>query len=366
MKRVLFLTAALSTLALAACGDGDPAAENAGEQTAATEDTASAGGSVPDVFDSATLPTASGNDFLTALSGMENTQVTDTGLVLQTLEEGSGAQPGPSDLAKINFVARIAGNEEPFESSFRTGEPVVVQIDQTLPGWGEALQLMKAGGKARAALPPSLAFGAQGMPGGPVGPNQVTVYDIELLDVYDATDDASLARLADEAQGKIDTYSAEAQEKQALAQQNFSALSVANRARSALFIQEQAARENTQVTDSGLVYEIVSDEGEGERPQLGDTVKVNYRGTLPSGEVFDSSYDRGQPTEFQLGQVIQGWNEGLQFMNPGDTYRFYIPAELAYGPSGTRGGPIGPNQALVFDVELLEVTPGTAEEQSGE
>ena len=100
------------------------------------------------------------------------------------------------------------------------------------------------------------------------------------------------------------------------------------------------------------MYKVI-EKGDGEQPEATDTVTVNYEGTLVDGTVFDSSYERGEPTTFPLDQVIPGWTEGLQLMSEGATYEFYIPSELAYGPGGT--GPIGPNAALQFKVELIDV-----------
>jgi FKBP-type peptidyl-prolyl cis-trans isomerase FkpA len=102
---------------------------------------------------------------------------------------------------------------------------------------------------------------------------------------------------------------------------------------------------------------MVLRQGAGQRPRSSDKVRVNYQGSLLDGTVFDSSYERGQPTEFGLGQVIQGWTEGLSLMPVGAKYRFWIPGDLAYGPKGMPQGGIAPNSTLVFDVELLAVLP---------
>ena len=97
-------------------------------------------------------------------------------------------------------------------------------------------------------------------------------------------------------------------------------------------------------------------EGEGDPPAATDTVTVHYRGTLIDGTEFDSSYGRGEPATFPLDRVIPGWTEGLQLMRPGAKYRLFVPRELAYGERGG-GSKIGPNSALVFEVELLSVQP---------
>ncbi len=107
-------------------------------------------------------------------------------------------------------------------------------------------------------------------------------------------------------------------------------------------------------TASGLKYEVIK-EGTGASPTATDMVTVHYEGTLLDGTKFDSSYDRGQPAEFPLNRVIPGWTEGVQLMKEGATYKFLIPSDLAYGPTGTPGGPIGPNEDLIFTVELIRV-----------
>jgi FKBP-type peptidyl-prolyl cis-trans isomerase len=120
------------------------------------------------------------------------------------------------------------------------------------------------------------------------------------------------------------------------------------------FLAQNGQREVVKTTDSGLQYEILT-EGSGENPVAHNEVTVHYHGTLINGEVFDSSYQRGTPATFGLNQVIRGWTEGLQLMNKGSKFRFYIPQELAYGANPRPGGPIEPYSALIFDVELLEI-----------
>ena len=121
------------------------------------------------------------------------------------------------------------------------------------------------------------------------------------------------------------------------------------------FLAANAKKEGIQSTKSGLQYQILK-QGNGKSPKPYSVVKVNYEGRLIDGTVFDSSIARNQPAEFQVSQVIQGWVEGLQLMNEGAKYRFFIPAQLGYGQIGS-GDVIEPNSTLIFDVELLEVLP---------
>lgn len=119
------------------------------------------------------------------------------------------------------------------------------------------------------------------------------------------------------------------------------------------FLADNAKKQGVTVTASGLQYEILS-QGSGRQPKATDSVKCHYEGRLIDGTVFDSSYRRGTPATFGLNQVIAGWTEGVQLMQEGAKYRFYIPFNLAYGANGA-GDSIPPYSALIFDVELLEV-----------
>ncbi|WP_347330050.1 FKBP-type peptidyl-prolyl cis-trans isomerase [Marinimicrobium locisalis] len=129
----------------------------------------------------------------------------------------------------------------------------------------------------------------------------------------------------------------------------------ANEKEAEAFFAENAEKEGVQETESGLQYKVL-EEGEGAKPSADDTVTVHYRGRLLDGTEFDSSYDRDQPATFALNSVISGWTEGLQLMPVGSKYELYVPADLAYGPGGN--GPIPPNSALIFEVELLEIEEG--------
>lgn len=119
------------------------------------------------------------------------------------------------------------------------------------------------------------------------------------------------------------------------------------------FLAENRGNPDVQETASGLQFRVV-EAGSGRSPGPTDRVTVHYRGTLINGVEFDSSFARNQPATFALNQVIPGWTEGLQLMQEGAVFEFFIPAQLAYGDQG-RPGPIGPNSLLIFEVELIEV-----------
>lgn len=119
------------------------------------------------------------------------------------------------------------------------------------------------------------------------------------------------------------------------------------------YLKDNAARSEVTVLPSGLQYEVLR-EGTGRKPKGTDSVKCHYEGTLVDGTVFDSSRRRGEPAVFPLNGVIRGWTEGLQLMQEGAVYRFFIPYNLAYGENGA-GASIPPYAALVFEVELIEV-----------
>ena len=127
------------------------------------------------------------------------------------------------------------------------------------------------------------------------------------------------------------------------------------------FLEENKERSDVKVTESGLQYEVLQ-EGNGPVPEEGDVVRVHYHGTLIDGTVFDSSVERGEPATFGVTQVIPGWTEALLMMPVGSKWKIYLPSELAYGERGA-GGDIGPNSALIFEVELLEILSEEQQQQ---
>lgn len=123
------------------------------------------------------------------------------------------------------------------------------------------------------------------------------------------------------------------------------------------FLAENARRENVKVLESGLQYRVVR-MGDGPRPKAGDTVRVHYTGTLVDGREFDSSHRRGEPAVLPLDGVIEGWKQALPLMPVGSKWELYVPPDLAYGARGA-GATIGPNETLVFEIELLGIEKPT-------
>ena len=125
-----------------------------------------------------------------------------------------------------------------------------------------------------------------------------------------------------------------------------------NLAEGKVFLDENKKKEGVKTLPSGLQYKVLA-EGSGKTPKAADQVTVNYKGTLINGTEFDNSYKRGEPTTFQLNKVIKGWTEALQMMKEGSKWQIFIPPQLGYGERGA--GPVPPNSALIFEVELLAV-----------
>lgn len=119
------------------------------------------------------------------------------------------------------------------------------------------------------------------------------------------------------------------------------------------FLAKNKKKKGVKTTTSGLQY-LVMKKGTGKKPVETDKVTVHYKGTLLDGKEFDSSYKRGEPASFPLNGVIKGWTEGVQLMKEGAKFKFFIPPELAYGQRGA-GGDIGPNETLIFEVELIKI-----------
>ncbi len=173
----------------------------------------------------------------------------------------------------------------------------------------------------------------------------------EFADGVAAVYDGLAPRISfEEAKQVINEYFTKLQKKQ---QEEAAAMASVNEKAGKEFLESNGKRAEVKTTSTGLQYEVLT-EGNGPKPGPGDKVTVHYTGKLIDGTVFDSSVDRGEPATFGVTQVIPGWVEALQLMSVGSKWRLFIPSQLAYGPQGA-GGLIGPNQTLIFDVELIEV-----------
>src|SRR5580704_15808506 len=157
----------------------------------------------------------------------------------------------------------------------------------------------------------------------------------------------------DEARAAMVTLQAEMRKKQ---EEKMLVQGVTNKKEGEAFLAENKTKDGVVTLPSGLQYKILK-EGTGPKPTSADTVVCNYKGTLLDNTEFDSSYKRGQPATFPVGGVIKGWTEALQLMPVGSKWQLFIPSDLAYGARGGPGGGIGPNAALVFEVELISIQP---------
>jgi FKBP-type peptidyl-prolyl cis-trans isomerase FkpA len=271
------------------------------------------------------------------------------------MDVGRSLEPVKGDIDLATF-------ERAVRNAFDGGKPLLGEAETQQVGRA----LMQAVAARRGQTPPGQAPGTQAAPppkdkvgllvGADVGRSLAPVKEeIEFATFMQAlrTSLSGGPALLQEVDAKAvrDGFS---QRMQAKLQAAAAAAGSKNKTEGDAFLAGNKATKGVFTTASGLQYMVLR-QGNGARPTPGSNVRVNYRGTLLDGTVFDSSYDRGQPAEFPLGGVIAGWQEGLALMPVGAKYRFWIPGELGYGAQGTPDGPIGPNAVLVFDVELMDI-----------
>jgi FKBP-type peptidyl-prolyl cis-trans isomerase FklB len=184
--------------------------------------------------------------------------------------------------------------------------------------------------------------------------------DLLLKGIKDALTNAKPPYTEPELTAAIEAFGKELETKAAVrakeAAEADKAVAVANKQEAETFLAENKKKKDVQTTATGLQYKVIK-KGDGKSPQKSDGVRVHYHGTLIDGTVFDSSKNRGKPIEFGVTEVIKGWTEALLKMKVGDKWMLYIPSELAYGPE-RKSEEIGPNQLLIFEVELLDVIDG--------
>ena len=255
-----------------------------------------------------------------------------SGLYFIETKSGHGAKPKEGDWTKIHFEVKLMDGP-PLFSSWDNNAPMDIEIGKPFdtPGATEALSLMKVGSVVDLIVPSEIAFGEAGR-SQMVPPYATVLYKLEMISIMSAKEHkAEQDRIRREQMAKFDK----------------------NKVESERFLGENSKKDGVVVLPSGLQYKVITT-GEGPIPQASDKVKVHYHGTIIDGTVFDSSVERGTPSEFQVTGVIEGWQEALQLMPVGSKWVLYIPSDLAY-KDNARGQVIEPNMALVFEVELLEI-----------
>ncbi len=189
-----------------------------------------------------------------------------------------------------------------------------------------------------------------------IGKNIKPIKDeVDLATINKAIDDVLADRkllVNDEQMGTV--MQAFATKMQAKQKAEMEAKAKTNLEEGTKFFADNGKKPGVLTTASGLQYQVVT-MGKGVKPTPADNVRVHYTGTLLDGTKFDSSHDRNEPAQFAVGAVVPGWTEALQLMPVGSKFKLWIPGKLGYGEAGVPGAPIGPNQTLVFDVELLEI-----------
>lgn len=227
-----------------------------------------------------------------------------------------GKKPSEKATVTAHYEGRLLSGEK-FDASYDRGQPFTTTLDRVIVGWKIAIPTLSKGEKGTFYIPSALAYGERGA-GANIPPNAVLAFDIELMDFEEPMDAGQQAVKDDKV---IQSYL-------------------------------KAKGIDASKTESGIYYQITK-EGNGESPNIGSNVKTHYKGMLLDGKVFDSSYDRGQPLDFPLANVIPGWQQAIPLLSKGGKGTFYIPSGLAYGTRGA-GGVIPPNAVLVFEVELLD------------
>jgi peptidylprolyl isomerase len=235
------------------------------------------------------------------------TMKTASGLEYTIKEKGTGKKPMAGDKVVVHYTGRLT-NDTVFDSSVKRGQPFSFTLGagQVIQGWDEAFQLLQVGDKATIKFGPELGYGAQAQ--GSIPANSILIFDVELLDVIEGLRPWDV-------KGK-----------------------------------------DTITTASGLKYVMVKENKAGDKVEVGSKASVHYSGYFKDGKMFDSSVERGQPFSLKVGvgQVIQGWDEGIALLHKGEKAKFIIPYQLAYGEEG-RPPVIPAKSDLIFDVEIMDV-----------
>jgi peptidylprolyl isomerase len=253
---------------------------------------------------------------------------------------GEGPKAKAPDYVTVHYRGTLLNGTQ-FDASYDRNEPISFQLGmgRVIQGWEKGIPLFAKGGKGTLFLTPSLAYGERAI-GNIIPANSILKFDIEILDISTQ-------------QEYLDKMTAKRLREQAIAD----SLNALKRAKEKPTIEQYAKDKNLNIqwTNNGLAY-VLEKQGDGPKVTLGKRVTVHYTGYLLNGTKFDSSVDRNQPFSFNvgIGQVIQGWDEGLMLLNVGSKAKLIIPSYMGYGEGGA-GNTIPPNAILVFDVEVLGV-----------
>lgn len=291
-------------------------------------------------------------------SGCENIDVLDLGVAqigYYLLQEGAedAASPSLQSTVVAHYEGRRASDGVIIDSSYARGKPATFALSDVILGWGALLQTMRTGDEVVAYIPSSLGYGDT--PRGDLIPaNTDLIFRISLLDVIGAQREV--------AQTTTTAPAAPTAPQRAEVPANVRPLPTSlpsgpTAAAWAANLPWLPTGPNTIRTGTGVSYVVIkSGDPSGPQPSLNSTVRVHYDGRLAeTGERFDSSWVRGEPAQFPVDGVIAGWTEVLQLMRPGDRWLVNIPPILAYGDKGSSSGTIGPNETLMFEINLLDV-----------
>ena len=251
--------------------------------------------------------TTESTDGVEAVQG--ETVTTPSGVEITISQAGDGIRPQMGQKVTVSYTGMLSDGTIFDQSQPNKPMEFVLGSGQGIPGWHEGIAQLSKGAVASITIPADQGFGAEGL-GGVIPPNEIITFDVEILNVVDGP--KPIVHELWDTEGK-----------------------------------------EVMTTNSGLQY-IIIEEGTGAQAQAGMTVKVHYHGALEDGTKFDSSFDRGEPIEFQLGagRVIPGWEEGIALLKEGSKAQLIIPSYLAYGEQGAPGV-IPPNATLIFDVQLM-------------
>jgi peptidylprolyl isomerase len=321
-KKVAFLMTILLLIgAAAACGPATPPAEEADDSSALETESEEEASEIENSQESDEADAEAGEQEQTPLDGpfdiyggadADDFITTESGLQYIILEEGDGEIPVSGQVVSVHYTGYLTDGTI-FDSSRDRGVPFSFPLGQgqVIAGWDEGIGFLPAGSNGRLIIPPELAYGDSGA-GSQIQPGDTLVFDVELVEILPPPPESPTA--VDEGE----------------------------------FLE----------TDSGVLYHDL-EEGSGAVAEDGQIVTVHYTGWLEDGEMFDSSFLRGEPISLMLGsgQVIPGWEEGMINMKVGGRRQIIIPPDQAFGEEGAGGGVIPPNATLIFEVELVDVAP---------